>query len=165
MFHFFLSSFDLLRTTDIVSAIQNLPTTLPLPFGDFKLNIWSLFSWLIPFPGPIAAFFFILVFRPCLLKYLISFNRASRLGRLNGLRPQLSLFGLSNSTLFSLMTHTWIHRQEQLYIPSPPEVVTGEETFVPTPPNQNRARSLRVNLYDASVLSLFTVISLVWGTK
>ena len=70
---FFLSSldFELLRITDAVSATQNLPPTLPLPSGYFKANIWSWLSWLIPFLGPTIAFFFILVFRPCLLKYLI----------------------------------------------------------------------------------------------
>ena len=92
-----------------------------------------------------SSLFFNLGFRPCLLKYLISFNSASRLGRLKGLQPQLLLFRLSNSTLFSLRTHTQTHRQEQLYIPSLPEVLTEEETFVPTPPNQNWARSLRIH--------------------
>ena len=69
----FIPYWELLKHTNAVSAIQNSPTTLPLPFWDFKASIWSWFPWLIPFLARIAIFFFILLLRPCLLKCLISF--------------------------------------------------------------------------------------------
>ena len=43
------------------------------------------------------------------------------------------------------MTHTRIHRWGQLYVHNLQEVVPEEETFVPTPQNQNNSRSLRIN--------------------
>ena len=121
--------------------------SLPLLFWDFKANIWSGSSWLIPFTGPIAAFFFIL-FRPCLFKYLISIIQQSIQALEDSFHkwpPASTLtFRAVQFHLFSLMTHTWTHRQGQLCSPSPPTVVI-EETFVPTSQNQNEARSLRIN--------------------
>ena len=40
---------------------------------DFKTNIWSWFSWLTPFLGPIAAFLLLLIFGPCIFNLLVKF--------------------------------------------------------------------------------------------
>ena len=61
----------------------------------------------------------------------------------NDPQPQLSPFRVSDSTLFLLMTNTYIGGQ--LYVHHLQEVVTEEENFIPTPQNQNQIRLLRIN--------------------
>ncbi|TEA32751.1 hypothetical protein DBR06_SOUSAS4210063, partial [Sousa chinensis] len=49
---------------------------------DFKTNIWSWFSWLTPFLGPIVAFLLLLIFGPCIFNLLVKFV-SSRIQQIN----------------------------------------------------------------------------------